>query len=141
MNVDDKKILDLLKRNRAIKAPENFTDNVMSSIIKFEESKQNSFQLNTIFAGLLMLATIVASVGVFYFFDKSLIENVTSYFAVLSEFFTHQFGWFNTYFVQFTIFVQHNIFAFGLGFMLIALLSFEKIILKRKISMNMLTIV
>lgn len=141
MNAEDKKILDLLKKNQAIKAPENFTDNVMSSIVEFEESKQNSFQLNTIFAGLLMLATIVASVGVFYFFDKSLIENVISYFAVLSEFFTHQFAWFNTYFIQFTVFVQHNVFAFGLGFILIALLSFEKIILKRKVSINMLTIV
>lgn len=141
MNAEDKKILDLLKKNQAIKAPENFTDNVMSSIVEFEESKQNSFQLNTIFAGLLMLATIVASVGVFYFFDKSLIENVISYFAVLSEFFTHQFAWFNTYFIQFTVFVQHNVFAFGLGFILIALLSFEKIFLKRKVSMNMLTIV
>lgn len=141
MDADDKKILDLLKRNRAIKAPDNFTDNVMSSIVEFEESKKTSFQFNTLFPSLLLMAAIMASVGVFYFFDKSLIENVTSYFAVLSEFFTDQFAWFNTYFIQFTVFVQHNVFAFGLGFILIALLSFEKIILKRKISMNMLTIV
>jgi len=141
MNTEDKKILELLKKNQAIKAPENFTDNVMSSIIEFEESNKPVVQMNTIIASLLMFAAVVASIGVFYFFDNSLIEIVTSYFAVIFKIFTHQFAWFNGYFVLFLNFVQENTFAFGLGFILIALLSFDKIFLKGKVRMNMLTIV
>lgn len=141
MNTEDKKILELLKKNQAINAPDNFTDNVMNSIIEFEESKKPVIQTNTIIASLLMLAAVLVSIGVFYFFDTSLIEVFTSYFAVVFKVFTHQFAWFNTYLVLLINFVQQYPFAFGLAFILIVLLSFDKIFSKGKTSMNMLTIV
>ncbi len=141
MNTEDKKIRELLKNLQVEKAPEGFTSNVMNSITEFEESSKTVIQMNTIIPALLVFTSILVSIGVFYFFDNSFFENIFSPIAFLSDIFNNQFAWFNSYLMQMVSILKQNTFALGLGVILIILLSFDRVILRRRLRINMLTIV
>ncbi len=141
MNTEDKEILELLRKDRAIKAPEDFTINVMNSIIELEENKKPAFQFNTLVISLFMLTTIVVSIVVFYLFDNTLFENFFSLITFFSEIFNNQFAWFNNYLLQISSLLKQNAFALGIAFSLLALLSFDRLIFKRKLRINMLSII
>lgn len=141
MNTEDKKIRELLKNLQVEKAPEGFTSNVMNSITEFEESSKTVIQMNTIIPALLVFTSILVSIGVFYFFDNSFFENIFSPIAFLSDIFNNQFTWFNSYLMQMVSILKQNTFALGLGVILIFLLSFDRVVLRRRLRINMLTIV
>ncbi len=141
MNTEDKKIRELLNKLQVEKAPEGFTSNVMDSITEFEESSKTVIQMNTIIPALLVFTSILVSIGVFYFFDNSFFENIFSPIAFLSDIFNNQFAWFNSYLMQMVSILKQNTFALGLGVILIILLSFDRVILRRRLRINMLTIV
>ena len=141
MNTEDKKIRELLKNLQVEKAPEGFTSNVMNSITEFEESSKTVIQMNTIIPALLVFTSILVSIGVFYFFDNSFFENIFSSIAFLSDIFNNQFAWFNSYLMQMVSILKQNTFALGLGVILIILLSFDRVILRRRLRINMLTII
>ena len=65
MDAEDKNILEFLKKNQALKVPEDFTSNVMNSIIELEENKKSVFQINALLLALFMLTTILVSISVF----------------------------------------------------------------------------
>ncbi len=141
MNTEDKKIRELLKNLQVEKAPEGFTSNVMNSITEFEESSRTVIQMNTIIPALLVFTSILVSIGVFYFFDNSFFENIFSPIAFLSDIFNNQFAWFNSYLMQMVSILKQNTFALGLGVILIILLSFDRVILRRRLRINMLSII
>ncbi len=141
MNTEDKKIRELLKNLQVEKAPEGFTSNVMNSITEFEESSRTVIQMNTIIPALLVFTSILVSIGVFYFFDNSFFENILSPIAFLSDIFNNQFAWFNSYLMQMVSILKQNTFALGLGVILIILLSFDRVILRRRLRINMLSII
>ncbi len=141
MNTEDKKIRELLKNLQVEKAPEGFTSNVMNSITEFEESSKTVIQMNTIIPALLVFTSILVSIGVFYFFDNSFFENILSPIAFLSDIFNNQFAWFNSYLMQMVSILKQNTFALGLGVILIILLSFDRVILRRRLRINMLSII
>ena len=141
MNTEDKKIRELLKNLQVEKTPEGFTSNVMNSITEFEESSKTVIQMNTIIPALLVFTSILVSIGVFYFFNNSLFENIFSPFAFLSDIFNNQFAWFNSYLMQLVSILKQNTFALGLGLILIILLSFDRVIFRRRLRINMLTII
>jgi hypothetical protein len=140
MNAEDKKILELLNENHAVKAPENFTTNVMDAIAEYEESKNPIIQLNS-FIFMLTAFAIASSIGIFYYFDNSIFTNITSYFTVISDIVLNQYAWFNNSFeVLITAISANNILIIiALGF--VALLGFDRIFLKKRMSLNIFTIV
>jgi len=141
MNTEDKKIQELLNKFQVEKAPEGFTSNVINSITGFEESSKTVIQMNTIIPTLLVFTSILVSIGVFYFFDNSFFENILSPIAFLSDIFNNQFAWFNSYLMQMVSILKQNTFALGLGVILIILLSFDRVILRRRLRINMLSII
>lgn len=141
MNTEDREIFDLLKEHQTIKAADNFTSNVMDTIYELEKEQSSQFQLNITVAGFLMFAAVLLSGGIIYYFGYSLVENPSSYLNLFSGVFTKQFSWFNNYMMQIVGFIQNHSFIFGIGFMIVALLSFERIILNRRMNINFLSIV
>jgi len=141
MNTEDKKILEILRKNQVVKAPDDFTHYVMNSITELEDSQKPVIQLNAVSAALLIFTAVLASLAVFYFFDNTIFENIFSPLTFLSNIFSSQYFWFNEYLFQIVGILKQNIFVVGLIVSLIALLSFDSLILKRKFNINMLTIV
>ena len=141
MDAEDKNILEFLKKNQALKVPEDFTSNVMNSIIKLEENKKSVFQINALLLALFMLTTILVSISVFYLFDQTIVEKIISPMASIFEIISNQFLWVSNYFVQIINLIKQNTFAIGIGFTLILLLSFDRLIFKRKLRVNLLSIV
>jgi len=141
MNTEDKKILELLRKNQVVKAPEDFTHNVMSSIIELEDSQKPVIQINALSATILIFIAVLSSLAVFYYFDNTIFDNIFSPLTFLSNVFSSQYSWFNEYLFQIGGILKQNIFVVGLIVSLIALLSFDSLILRRKLNINMLTIV
>ena len=141
MNSEDKEILELLKKNQAIKAPDNFTSNVMKSVMEIETAKNASFQFSNIALMLLISSSLIASLFVFYYFDNTFFNSIISYFTVIGRIFSNQFSWIDSQAIDFLGFAKKNYFVFGLIIIILALLSFDRIVLGRSIKVNMLSIV
>lgn len=140
MNATDKKIFDLLNENVELKAPDNFTLNVMQAVENYELSKKPTIQLNY-FIPAITLISILLSIAVFYFFDNSIFQNANNYLVVISNIFLNQFKWVNAYLADVIVLAKNNTFIIGIAFSIIALLAFDKIFLSKKLSINMFSFV
>jgi hypothetical protein len=81
MDNKDKIIKKLMENDVDIKAPDDFTNEVMKSVMAFEESKKTSQSINSGMLFLIIFLSVLSSLAVFYYYDNSLISNIVAYFS------------------------------------------------------------
>lgn len=81
MDDKDKIIKQLLENDLDIKAPQGFTDDVMKSVIAFEESKKPSFSFDGGMLFLIITLSVLSSLFVFYYYDNSFFSGIFYYFS------------------------------------------------------------
>jgi len=82
MDDKDKIIKQLLENDIDIKAPQGFTDDVMKSVIAFEESKKPYFSFDGGMLFLILTLSVLSSLFVFYYYDNSFFSGILSYFYI-----------------------------------------------------------